>query len=260
MEVAPTRTYAHNAAARLQLLRRTWFGVGIAYGLGGHVGLSLGCLAIGAVGVLAGGRSMPILWRRLNPGLLVLAALGSGASLLPAPSTRAPLPPAGVAQLIARVEEVQYERPERAQSRLRVLSGARLDDAAQLPPDTRLLAGPFPLPEGARVKLLANVRPALPFRNPSPHPPLPAAHPSRGRAALASVAAYSWCSINRGTRACSTLAAASCGSGSGRVSPKTWRPSRPRCCWAIRTRSATRTTPAFAALASHTCSPSPGCT
>jgi competence protein ComEC len=169
-------------------------GLGLALAwpaLGGHVEISMGCLAIGSVGVLSGGRSMPALWRRLNPVLLVLAALGCGATLLAAPNPRAPLPPAGVAQLIARVEEVQYERPERARSRLRVLSGARLDDAAPLPPDTRLIAGPFPLPEGARVTLLANVRPALPFRNPGPHPPLPAAHPTRGHATLASVGAYS---------------------------------------------------------------------
>jgi competence protein ComEC len=168
-------------------------GLGLALAvpdLGRHGALPLTCLAIGTIQLVSIGRSAPALWRRLSPALLLLAALGAGTSLLALPPTYAPLPPAGVARLIARVEEVRYERPERAQSRLHVLSGARLDDGAPLPSDTRLIAGPFPLPEGARLQLLATIRPALPFRNPSPHPPLPAAHPTRGQATLASADAY----------------------------------------------------------------------
>jgi competence protein ComEC len=95
-----------------------------------------------------------------------------------------------MARLTAWVDEVHYAQPDRAHSRLRVVSGARLDDGAPIPADTFLVAGPYPLPEGARVKLVANLRPSLPFRNASPHPPLPAAFALHGRATLPSANAY----------------------------------------------------------------------
>ncbi|HEY2736228.1 MAG TPA: ComEC/Rec2 family competence protein, partial [Polyangiales bacterium] len=152
--------------------------------LRGNVAVPLLGLLVGSVGVVAAGRDVHHVWSRAAPLLWMVAALGAGACLL-GPTSQAALPPAGVARLLAEVEEVRYERPDRAESRLRVLSGSRIDDGAAIAPDTRLIAKPFPLPEGARVRLLATIHPAIPFRNPSPHPPLPAAHPTRGTALLA---------------------------------------------------------------------------
>jgi competence protein ComEC len=91
-----------------------------------------------------------------------------------------------MARLRAEVEEVRYGRDGLANARIRVLWGERLSDAASFAPGVHLTAKPFPLPEGATISLLANVRPVVAFRNPSPHPPLIAAHPASGIARLAS--------------------------------------------------------------------------
>ncbi|HEX4351508.1 MAG TPA: DNA internalization-related competence protein ComEC/Rec2 [Polyangiales bacterium] len=169
-------------------------GLGLALAapsLRGGVTLPLLGLGVGSIGMLSAGREAHGIWQRTAPLICVLAALAAGLSLL-GPNAQAALPPAGVARLIAEVEEVQYARPDRAESRLRVLSGSRLDDGAPIAANTRLIAKPFPLPEGARIRLLATIHPAIPFRNPSPHPPLPAAHPTRGHAVLARADAFEW--------------------------------------------------------------------
>jgi len=85
---------------------------------------------------------------------------------------------------------VRHGRAGHASARIRVIRGQRLSDGAALPEGTHLISAPFPLPEGARVSLLADVKPALPFRNPSPHPPLRAAHPTRGLATLPTPQAF----------------------------------------------------------------------
>jgi len=53
--------------------------------------------------------------------------------------------------------------------------GERLEDSEPFVRGTRLRVGPVPLPEGARVNLLLQVRPWMPFRNITPHPRLPPA-------------------------------------------------------------------------------------
>jgi competence protein ComEC len=164
---------------------------GWAYpGLQGRAWVSLAALGLGTVAIATAAREVPRLWLRAAPALLSLAAFGAGASLVPKPPEQLALPPAGVARLTAWVEDVRYAQPRQARARLRVVSGARLQDGAAIAPNTYLLADPFPMPEGARVQLVATLRPAVAFRNPSPHPPLPAAAPIHGRASLASPDAY----------------------------------------------------------------------
>jgi competence protein ComEC len=166
-------------------------GLGLAVpGLrGGHVLPMLG-LGLGTALTVA-----PIAFSKLPVvpiaiGLLCLAAVGIGLSLGAAPKVGVGLPPAGVARLVAQVEEVRYGAPDQASSRLRVLEGERLSDHAPVPVDTQLWAGPYPLPDGARLRLIVNIHPQVRFRNPSPHPPLPAAETIFGRAILSSPDAY----------------------------------------------------------------------
>lgn len=151
----------------------------------------LGCLgAASAVALVAlRGASSFTLW--LGAKLLLAAGLVIGLCLAPRSEPELlplpiPMPIEGTSRLRARVEEVRHGREGRATSRIRVLWGERLDDGARMPEGARLLTTPYPLPEGAVVDLLASVRPTMPFRNPSPHPQPPSAHPTRGIARLAS--------------------------------------------------------------------------
>jgi len=159
-------------------------------GLSGRAELPLACLGLATLVMMGLGRTASALWQRAVPGLLTLATLTAGASTRSQTPEQSALPPAGSARLTAWVEEVRYGQKGQAHSRLRVVSGSRLDDGAPIPADTRLLAGPTPLPEGARIALLATLRPSLPFRNVSPHPPLPAATVLHGHASFAGTNAY----------------------------------------------------------------------
>lgn len=164
-------------------------GLGIALGgLSGHQLLALTCLGIGSTVALASWQPAPRVLRWLGPKLLVVTSALLGLCLSPrAQHERLPAP--GMTRLRAEVEEVRIARDGHASTRIKVLDGTRLEDGTPLPAGTHLLAVPYPLPEGARVSLLAAVRPALPFRNHSPHPPLQAAHPTRGIAKLPSASA-----------------------------------------------------------------------
>ena len=148
----------------------------------GSLGIASGLALAGLVG------SAP-LWRWLAPKLLVLASFVLGVCLCPVPE-HPPLPAAGTARLVADVEEVRYGQGEDASARVLVRSGTRLADGAPIPAGTRLWLRPFPVPDGARLQLLAAVKPAMPFRNQTPHPPLPTAHVTRGSAVLPSPAAF----------------------------------------------------------------------
>ncbi|MEY4583282.1 MAG: hypothetical protein RL701_7985 [Pseudomonadota bacterium] len=170
------------------------YGVGLAAGLSapwlaGQRYTALACLgASSALALATAGPTSPVV-RALAPSCLALLCVCLGLCLVPRTQAER-LPPDGMARVIAEVEEVRYGRDGHASSRIRILGGTRLVDAAALPIGTHLTAVPFPLPEGARVSLLAALRPALPFRNQTPHPPLRAAHPTRGIAKLASADAY----------------------------------------------------------------------
>jgi len=145
----------------------------------------LTCLGLSCGVALTASRPAPQGLRHL--GIPMLAAAASCVGLFSTPrALPEPLPPAGMARLRAHVEEVRYGRDGLASARIRVLWGERLSDAASVVAGTHLSARPFALPEGAVVSLLADVRPAVGFRNPSPHPPLLAAHPVCGIARLAS--------------------------------------------------------------------------
>ncbi|HET8932992.1 MAG TPA: DNA internalization-related competence protein ComEC/Rec2 [Polyangiales bacterium] len=146
--------------------------------------LALTCLGLCSGLALTASRPTPQALLAWGPKLLFAAALCIGICSTPRLQTE-PLPPAGMARLRAEVEEVRYARNGEASARLRVLWGERLSDAASFASGVHLTATPVPLPEGAVVSVLANVRPMAAFRNASPHPPLVAAHPTRGIARLA---------------------------------------------------------------------------
>jgi competence protein ComEC len=147
---------------------------------------AIACLGLaGGIALTAWGGSGDA--RQSTPGRLQAAAAGllsalagfAVAATAPAPST---LPPDGMARLEAVVETVRPGHDGRTRSRIRVVHGTRLEDGAAIAAGTRLWASPQPLPAGARVQLLAKLTPRLPFRNPSPHPELPAPFPTVGRA------------------------------------------------------------------------------
>jgi competence protein ComEC len=146
--------------------------------------LTMACLGLaGGVALTAYG-PVPQALRRLAAPLLVACAACLGVCSTPRGAPE-PLPPSGMARLRVEVEETRYGRDGQARARVRVLWGERLGDAARFEPGLHLTVGPWPLPEGAVVSLLATVRPAEAFRNPSPHPSLAAAHPTRGSARVA---------------------------------------------------------------------------
>lgn len=172
-------------------------GLGLCFSQLSHGPLwMLTCLGLASGLALTSWRPAPQVLRDLTPKLLLGAAVCVGVFSTPRARSE-PLPPVGVARLRAQVEEVRYGRDGLANARVRVLWGERVSDAAPFSAGVHLTAQPFPLPEGATVALLANVRPAVPFRNPSPHPPLTAAHPVCGIARLAAadaaeVLAHPW--------------------------------------------------------------------
>ncbi|MFH1266026.1 MAG: ComEC/Rec2 family competence protein, partial [Planctomycetota bacterium] len=103
----------------------------------------------------------------------VLAALAAGLAVGPAAGLEVPPPPAGLARVEAVVERVRHRSSGEARSVIRVIKGERLEDAEPFAEGIRLRVGPTPLPEGARITIVLHVRPWMPFRNLSPHPPLP---------------------------------------------------------------------------------------
>jgi competence protein ComEC len=103
----------------------------------------------------------------------LVAALGAGLAVGPA-AGRAEAPPAGLARVVAEVERVRHSEAGRARSVVRVVEGRRLEDGARFAEGVRLSVKPLPLQQGARVEMLLRVRPWMPFRNPTPHPRLPA--------------------------------------------------------------------------------------
>ncbi len=98
------------------------------------------------------------------------------AALLAGLGFRAPEPAEalapGVARLTATVESVRFRRRE-AIATARVEHGARIDGDVPVPPGVRLDVVGADVPEGARVRLLGRIQPAIRFRNESPHPPWP---------------------------------------------------------------------------------------
>ncbi len=108
------------------------------------------------------------------------AVLSSGLAVGPVRKPVA-LPPAGLARLQVMVERCRHQAGERARSIVRVLKGERLEDGHPFPKGVLLRLAPTALPEGATVELLAQVRPWVPFRNPSPHPALPSSQAIQGR-------------------------------------------------------------------------------
>lgn len=159
--------------------------------------LATACLGIGLIAVAAHERALPLLLYTLTPLLLVAAAFVAGLAV--GSPARAPpvLAPAGLARLVVDVEEVSHLEPGRGVARARIVSGERIEDQARVPAGLRLLVTPYALPEGARVRMVAKLRPVVPFRNPSPHTALPSTRTIQAHAVLASedavrVVAHVW--------------------------------------------------------------------
>lgn len=148
--------------------------------------LALVSLAIGILMVVRGLYRKPespshtyVVWK----ALLVAATLAAGLSVRFAEQQSYPFPPSGLARMQVAVQQVRYLPDGKARSVVRVLSGIRIEDSSPLVKGVLLQLNPIPLPEGARVELVAHIRPWVPFRNPSPHPSL--TRPSR-------VQGYGW--------------------------------------------------------------------
>lgn len=152
---------------------------------GWHGPVALAALAVGTGVAVWGLRQRSLAPAPRGVALAVAAtALVAGIAVGPEHASPPPLPPAGMARLDAVVERVQHQPEGSARSLVRVLSGARLEDHATVTPGTRLWVGPTALPEGARVRMIAKLRPSMPFRNPSPHPRAPMVMPAQGSAWL----------------------------------------------------------------------------
>ncbi|MBN1652296.1 MAG: DNA internalization-related competence protein ComEC/Rec2 [Deltaproteobacteria bacterium] len=113
-------------------------------------------------------RPVAMLWNLLALGAVLSAAIAVG----PARKQHNP-PPPGLARLQVFVDSCSYRSDDTARSVVRVLKGERIEDLHPFPKEIFLQLGPTALPEGATIELIAQVRPWVPFRNPSPHPVLP---------------------------------------------------------------------------------------
>ncbi len=121
--------------------------------------------------VLAGTRGAAVRpARRALPLFAGLAAL-VGQALAPNALPDA-VYPRGVARLEGEVLQARAGR--RPQGLLRVSEGTVLDGERPIPPGTRVAIDGLDEAPGARVRLVARVRPTVGFRNPSPHPDWPA--------------------------------------------------------------------------------------
>lgn len=147
-----------------------------------RLGLGLAGLTLGALAAFLGA-SPSAQRQRVAAGTAGLAALlaGVGARLETADLG------AEIGQGEVRVEGV-VERVREGEAVVRVTGGARLLDGTALPLGARvrvrpaLAEGGRAVVEGARVRLLARVRPATRFRNPTPHPGWRAGPPLDGEA------------------------------------------------------------------------------
>jgi competence protein ComEC len=172
----------------LVLLAAAWLG-GLLLGFGGLAGGEQGWGALAALGIAiglaahhrllsdtGGSPRVALLW-------LALAALVAGATTQTRPRPVPPAP-AGLARIEGDVLGVSHKADGTARSVLRVISGIKVEDRSRIEPGTVLAIAPMPLPDGARVRLLAQVAPRVPFRNLSPHPPWPQRFEPQGRAWL----------------------------------------------------------------------------
>lgn len=159
--------------------------LGLIVGLGlepnGYHGW-IALLALGAgLGLAAWARVSDDTSGRVPAALLILAALLAGIAGAPHPAVLPPAP-AGLARIEGDVLVVSPQADGSVRSMLRVTGGSRVEDRAPIAAGTVLATGPTPLPDGARVRILAHVAPRAPFRNPSPHPAWPPRFEPQGRA------------------------------------------------------------------------------
>jgi competence protein ComEC len=135
-------------------------------------------LAVAVVGRQASGERLER-WGGLG---LAFLALGAGLAMAREPP---PVPevPRGLARVTARVL-ASDAAGERSRALLRVEHGQRMEDGAPVPPGALVRVYGRRMVPGARVGVLLRLEPHTPFRNPSPHPELPAADPVAARAGV----------------------------------------------------------------------------
>jgi competence protein ComEC len=170
----------------LVLVASAWL-AGVLLGLGELATPHQGWWALGTLGVAI---ALAVHHRTTNdterPTKLAVLALGLASLAAGAATTTRspPLPPApsGLCRIDGDVLSVSRKADGSARSVLRVAAGIKIENDSQIIPGTVLVAAPYPLQEGARVRLLAQVAPRVPFRNLTPHPPWPARFAPQGRA------------------------------------------------------------------------------
>lgn len=133
-------------------------------------GAWIGCALVLAAGALwvTGTRGAPVRPSRLGCALLGLLTALVGQALAPRPVAGA-----SSASGTARLSGVVVTSRARG-GLLRVTSGAVLDGTERLPRGALVSLRGLDVAPGASVRLLARVRPAARFDNPSPHPDWPA--------------------------------------------------------------------------------------
>lgn len=126
-------------------------------------GFGLIALALGVLGVYVSKHTTSRLW---SLGQLA-ALLAAGLALAPRPHHAAP--PRGTARLVASVQSVRWSA-QGPRGEVLVSSAEGVGDAHLPASGSRLRLQGLDAPPGSRVQLLARLRPAETYRNPSPHP------------------------------------------------------------------------------------------
>lgn len=146
--------------------------------------LGLGLLGLGLAALIAARSLLPVGFARgVRWPLWVLAVGACCAGLSTHVESDSPVPPTGLCRLVVDVEQMRHGE-EGAVGVVTVVRGERVHDHAAVAPQTRLVTMPLALPVGARVQVLAQLKPQQEFRNLSPHPSLPDALAVGGRAWL----------------------------------------------------------------------------
>lgn len=164
-------------AVAVGLLAGAWSAV-----LGARFELAwMGCAALLGVGLLiaVSTRAMPVRPRRGAWPLWALLAALAGQALAPRPVSLQDIP-SGVTRIEGTVVRARHGRAPRAV--VRVIEGETIDGAGTLCAGARVDLRGLDVPHGARVRVLARVRPNARFFNPTPHPAWPSVggHDARG--------------------------------------------------------------------------------
>lgn len=132
----------------------------------------LASIGLGLAGLLAARALLPVPLDRSRWVIVALSMAALSAGLATRVTAPRPVPARGLCRLVVDVIQVQHG-VDTVRSDVVVVSGERVDDHRTIPVGLRLATAPLALPLGARVEVLAQLKPQQAFRNPTPHPALP---------------------------------------------------------------------------------------